>query len=208
MFFFNEIQSLCVESYSLILIWYQSIVAIAERLCIIGACVWIRESDRLARGLLDSQEVIQAVSATLQSASSGSTSDRLCHWRYDTFLSIHSAQRFAGPSNSRESAPLLPEICLNPLLKAPAGQSHFPLNLDPSPLQLCPASYDPDLQLVVLRRKSCCRGRLWRWCGARSSLDKAVVKSLVESGHETDLPEDVAQVKRRGLYFVNCWIWS
>ena len=30
MFFFNEIQSLCVESYSLILIWYQSLI-VAER---------------------------------------------------------------------------------------------------------------------------------------------------------------------------------
>jgi hypothetical protein len=47
----------------------------------------LKESDRPARGLLDSQEVAQAVSAAFQSASSGSASDRLCHWLYDTFLS-------------------------------------------------------------------------------------------------------------------------
>jgi hypothetical protein len=47
----------------------------------------LKESERPARGLLDSQEVVYAVSSALHSASSGSASDRLCHWLYDTFLS-------------------------------------------------------------------------------------------------------------------------
>lgn len=47
----------------------------------------LKESDRPARGLLDSQEVMHAISTAIQSASSGSASDRLCHWFYDTFLS-------------------------------------------------------------------------------------------------------------------------
>lgn len=47
----------------------------------------LKESDRPSRGLLDNQEVVYAVSSALYSASSGSASDRLCRWLYDTFLS-------------------------------------------------------------------------------------------------------------------------
>ncbi|WOG82626.1 hypothetical protein DCAR_0101792 [Daucus carota subsp. sativus] len=74
--------------------WWESISKARTRISLLSSLLspslslsFLADTDRPARSLLSSHSAYSSISLSLSDPSSGSGSDPLCHWLYDTFLS-------------------------------------------------------------------------------------------------------------------------
>ncbi|KAK1385998.1 Hyccin [Heracleum sosnowskyi] len=74
--------------------WWESISKARTRISLLSSLLppslsisFLADTDRPARSLLSSHSSYSSITLSLSSPSSGSGSDPLCHWLYDTFLS-------------------------------------------------------------------------------------------------------------------------